>query len=81
MSDYNDCYVKLADNPAYWAVDGGERRVVTSQAEMVRIGIRRVVTVTEEELDAIPIAGRRKKAPVPGKKLAKDPEKKDGAGG
>jgi hypothetical protein len=65
MSDYNGCYVKLSGNPAYWAVDGGERRLVHSQAEMVTIGIRQVVTVSQEELDDIPVKGQHRKAPRP----------------
>jgi len=54
MSQYNGKYIKLADDPTYYAVDIGQKRLVESPAHMYQIGIRPIVVVTEEELDAIP---------------------------
>jgi hypothetical protein len=64
-SEYDGCYVKQRGNPAYWAVDDGERRLVHSQAEMMQIGIRRVVAISEAELEAIPIAGEGPTIAIP----------------
>jgi len=54
MSQYNGKYIKLADDPTYYAVDIGHKRLVESPTHMYQIGIRPIVVVTEEELDAIP---------------------------
>lgn len=63
MSEHNGRYVKLPDNPQFWAVDDGERRPIHSQEEMMANGLRSVVMVTQEQLDAIPIKGQKKAKP------------------
>lgn len=63
MSEHNGRYVKLSGNPQFWAVDDGERRPIHSKEEMLAIGLRNVVTVTKEQLDAIPIKGQKKAKP------------------
>ena len=65
MSEHNGKYVKLPGNPKYWAVDDGERYGVNNMAHLYKIGLRSVVIITPEELEAIPIRGtsaKRKKA-------------------
>lgn len=57
MSKYNGCYVKVLDNPAYWAVDDGKRRLISGVQEMYAVGLRRVVVLTAEGLEAIPLEG------------------------
>lgn len=54
MSKYDGCYIKLADSPALWAVDIGKKRPVESPAHMYEIGLRPVIVVSEDDLDAIP---------------------------
>ena len=54
--DYDGMYVKLADDPTYWAVDDGSRRRVESQEEMGEIGLRTVRVITPETLEEIPLA-------------------------
>jgi hypothetical protein len=53
---FNGCYVKLVDDPTYWAVDDGERRSVANSEEMHAIGLRQVVPVSAKELKEIPLA-------------------------
>ena len=65
MSDYNGKYVKLLGNPMYWAVDDGERIQVRDMAHLYQIGLRPIVTISADELEAIPLrgkSGRGKKA-------------------
>ena len=57
MSEYEGCYVKLAEDATFWLVEDGERRAMASAEEMLGNGLRMVVTVTAEELEAIPIKG------------------------
>ena len=57
MSEYEGCYVKLAEDATFWLVEDGERRAMASAEEMLRNGLRMVVTVTAEELEAIPLKG------------------------
>ena len=57
MSEYEGCYVKLAEDATFWLVEAGERRAMASAEEMLGNGLRMVVTVTAEELEAIPIKG------------------------
>jgi hypothetical protein len=59
----NDCYVKLKGNPTYWLVLDGERKAVSGPTEMYAYGLKPVHTVSAEELEAIPIKGRRRKPP------------------
>ena len=54
MSKYDGCYIKLAHDPTFYAVDIGHKRLVESPAHMQSIGLRRLVVVTEDELNAIP---------------------------
>ena len=69
MSEYDGYYVKLANSPAHWAVDDGERREVANQQEIFEIGLRKVRTISQEQMDAIPVRGehesKRKKARKP----------------
>jgi hypothetical protein len=57
MSEYNGCYVKLWDNPDYWAVDEGKRRKLSGPMAIYDGGLRRVVRITAEEMEAIPFEG------------------------
>ena len=57
MSEYEGCYVKLAEDATFWLVEDGERRAMASAEEMLRNGLRMVVTVTADELEAIPLKG------------------------
>lgn len=54
MSKYDGCYIKLVDDPTFWAVDIGHKRLVESPAQMHAIGLRPIHTVTEDELAALP---------------------------
>jgi len=54
--EHEGCYVKLADDPAFWLVQDGMRLIVASPEEMYRHGLRPVHCVTAEELEAIPVA-------------------------
>ena len=60
MSEYEGCYVKLAEDATFWLVEDGERWAMASAEEMLRNGLRMVVTVTAEEMEAIPIKGTRR---------------------
>ena len=60
MSDYNGKYVKLQGNPMYWAVDDGQRYQVRDMAHLYEIGLREIVTISEDELEAIPLRGKAK---------------------
>ena len=55
MSKYNGCYVRLADNVTYWAVDNGKRKVMANIDEVYAYGLRPVKVVTEAELKNIKI--------------------------
>ncbi len=57
MSEYNGCYVKLWDNPDYWAVDNGKRRKLDGPMAIYVGGLRKVVRLTAEQMDAIPFEG------------------------
>jgi hypothetical protein len=57
MSKYEGWYVKLFGNPAYWLVWQGRRILVKNQAEMVKYGIRPIVTITRDDLEGIPLEG------------------------
>ncbi len=56
MSEYDGCYIRLAQSPAYYAVDNGKKRLVKSPERMNQIGLRRVIVVTEDEFEAIHFA-------------------------
>ncbi len=57
MSEYDGLYIRLAHNPAYYAVDNGKKRLVKSPEHMSEIGLRRVIVVLESEFEAIPFVG------------------------
>ena len=57
MSDYNGCYLKLAGEPAFYAVDDGHKRLVESPTQMQAIGLREICIVSKDELDAVPFWG------------------------
>jgi hypothetical protein len=52
---YDGTYAKVMGDPAYWAVDKGERRKVVDTEMLYNIGLRPVVTILQEELDEIPL--------------------------
>ena len=54
MSQYDGCFVRLADSSALWAVDAGHKRPVENPAHMYEIGLRPQHIITGDELDAIP---------------------------
>jgi hypothetical protein len=56
MSEYDGCYIKLAYDPTFYAVDDGKKKLVESPEHMNEIGLRKVFKVSEDELDAIPFA-------------------------
>ncbi|HJW91006.1 MAG TPA: hypothetical protein VJ436_10245 [Anaerolineales bacterium] len=57
MSEYEGCYVKLAEEATFWLVEDGERRAIGSVEEMYASGVRAVVVVKAGVLEAIPIKG------------------------
>ena len=61
MSDYDGTYIKVRDTSAYWRVDDGEREQMCDMAHVYAVGLRPVVQVTQEEFDAIPIKGAKRK--------------------
>jgi len=54
VNKYDGCYVKLANDRAFWAVDDGTRRLIRTSAE-VNADRRPVEIVTEKQLNAIPV--------------------------
>ena len=68
MSQYDGCYVKLAHDPAYWAVDDGEKKQVAGPDEMQTIGIRPIIVVSVKELKDIPLAGQKSRVTTQKKK-------------
>jgi ferredoxin len=56
MSDYNGCFICLAQSPTYYAVDDGKKTLVESLRHMNQLGHRPLIEVTVEELKAIPFA-------------------------
>lgn len=64
---YNDCYVKTVGDRTYWHVKDGERVKVENAQQMHEIGILHVHTLSEDELQAIPLKGAKK-----AKKTAKE---------
>lgn len=62
MSEYDNHYVKLPGSAAMWLVENGERRLMGSMDEVYRHGLKPVLVMTEEVLESIPVAGRKKKA-------------------
>ena len=59
MSEYEGCYVKLAEDATFWLVEDGERRAMASAEEMLGNGLRNVIVVEAGVLEAIPIKGKR----------------------
>ena len=57
MSEYEGCYVKLAEDATFWLVEDGERRAMASAEEMLGNGLRNVIVVEAGVLEAIPIKG------------------------
>lgn len=55
--EYDGKYVKLADDPTFWAVDGGERVKLRLAQEAAVYGARETVEVTPAELARIPVKG------------------------
>ena len=55
MSVHNGCYVKLANEFAYWAVDDGKRRIMANMAEVYAVKDRPLHIVSREELAAIEV--------------------------
>ena len=60
MSEYEGCYVKLAEDATFWLVEAGERRAMASAEEMLGNGLRNVIVVEPGVLEAIPIKGTRR---------------------
>ena len=57
MSEYEGCYVKLAEDATFWLVEDGERRAMASAEEMLGNGLRNVIVVEPGVLEAIPLKG------------------------
>jgi hypothetical protein len=55
MSDYDGCYVKLSDDPTFWAVDDGKRRKVSDSLALFKIGLRPVRVISIDELGKLKI--------------------------
>lgn len=68
MDRLDKIYVKIADDPTFWAVDDGERTKINSAAEMHELGMRPVHVVPVDELDKIPVAGTKPKKKTRGAK-------------
>lgn len=68
VNTYDGKYIKLVDSYQFWAVDNGERTPVHTVAQMHEIGIRYVEAVSEKELEAVPIAGKKPTKKTRGKK-------------
>ena len=62
MSKHDGCYVKIANNVTFWAVDKGKRRIVSDMKGVYEIGLRPIHVISEPELDKIPLAGAPPKA-------------------
>lgn len=54
MSEYDGCYIRLAYEPAFYAVDDGKKLLIESPEHMQQVGLRPIMVVSEDELDAIP---------------------------
>jgi hypothetical protein len=63
MSKHDGCYVKEAQSAAFWAVDNGKRREMASMDRVYEIGLRPIHIISGPELEKIPIAGEKAKAP------------------
>lgn len=61
MSAFDGLYVKTADSPVLWLVENGERRAMASMDEVYENGLRPVATVSADELESIPVVGKKKK--------------------
>ena len=59
MSEYEGCYVKLAEDATFWLVEDGERQALSYSEELLVFGLRPVVVVEPGVLEAIPIKGKR----------------------
>ena len=57
MSEYEGCYVKLAEDATFWLVEDGERQALSYSEELLVFGLRPVVVVEPGVLEAIPIKG------------------------
>ena len=56
MSQYEDCYIKLNDNPKYWLVRDGYRIPVADMEELYSYGLKPVKTVSIEVMEGFEIA-------------------------
>lgn len=56
-SEYDDRYLKIVDDPTYWLVEGGERQKMHSMEELYEHGLKQIMVVGQDVLDAIPIRG------------------------
>ena len=54
---YNDKYLKVADDPTFWLIENGERQKMHSMDEVYEHGLKLVVLVKPEVLEAIPVKG------------------------
>lgn len=54
---YDGCYIKLSDEPVYYAVDDGQKIRVANAEQMYKIGLRPVHVVTPQVLARIPFVG------------------------
>ena len=62
MSEYDGCYVKLAEDATFWLVEDGERQALSYSEELLVFGLRPVMVVEAGVLEALPVKGTRKKA-------------------
>ena len=60
MSEYEGCYVKMAEDATFWLVEDGERQALSYSEELLVFGLRPVVVVEPGVLEAIPIKGTRR---------------------
>jgi len=78
MSEYEGCYVKLAEDATFWLVEAGERRAMASAEEMLGNGLRNVIVVEPGVLEAIPIKGFHHRDTEKSFKSSEKEEEKEG---
>ena len=59
MTDYDNIYIKTSDDPAFWMVIDGKRYKLNSMNAVYQTGLLPVKTISQDELDAIPIGEKK----------------------
>jgi hypothetical protein len=55
MIDYSQVYLRISGDPTFWIVDKNGKRPLADMGEVYRIGLRKIVVVSQEEFDAIEV--------------------------